>query len=1415
MKNIIVNFQHELNFDIEDGKLIPYNELAEDFVDLIDSMEVFSNVTWKKNVSSIAPSKLVQLYDKVNQVNDDYIYSLNMSYLLNCEDEVHSQILDELNNRNAFINSAYLKPKLTTLTIPDFSSRQTFLDNDSGTRPAYQGQFINQDISLWEDIVEIIPGKYLMMGRKADGTILCSGFSQNNGDGTYTYNSAHTLGGLETEAIWKDVQNISTDWYCVYGNIGNTLYVKGVDYWSTLAGATNLYTNVRQIFYCTNRVAVLKNDGTVVCSSEGTPVDTSTWTNIVDIAHTWWGVIGLKSNGDVVQTSYTGSSASSWHNVIKIKGFSSSYIIGLDQNGLMKHNFATGTEYYSQLRDWLNSLTDVVDFDIFGVTVIVVKSNGTALYYDTGVGTPVTLNWTNVTKVYAGNRFAAGLQSDGKVLTHNWVINVKGANIKKCFPITRGAGIKTAIIEFTYTKTHRELTNVINITPETYSDWNPEDVTEQDYTDFRNHGTATLGIVGAKNDGEGTVGIAPESTLYFSSTVNGIPEAILKLIEEYDFDAGDVISMSIGPADPTYGTLETWYDCYQAVKYATLLGITVCIAAGNDAANLDDLGVFDVYPGAFNPYLPQNDSGSLIIGAGSESRSILSFSNYGSRVNVQNRGDHVTTIGYADLYENPNNYDEDYTQVFNGTSAATPITAGGVALIQSYRKMKGMALLTPLEIRNEFITKGFPQIEPIAKHIGPMPNVYEVLSTTPGFNLLPIVGTDAAETIANKPVTINVLSNDVELEDGELTLTSVTQGTYGNTSITDNQTIEYLPINGYVGTDQFTYTVKDNKNALATATVTVTIEEPTTEGPGPDPEEPIPEEGEVNLSRVYAQRKTFKTGSTTVYKDLSDNNFTDSEKEKLSNISGAVTGFTIAPSDAANKDNADLVLTGVPADDCAAINEALINLIRLDKTIHSGATVVGSGLYDIRLGNEASTNRKDYKGCYIIINGETRVIKDYNYSQKILNLSTPLSAAPLANVNYVIKDSIGSRVDFLPGTIDLGNGTINVETTNFKYYGNGVKIKSTNAVAAIQNFGSDNLYTTFNFDGSGISVGGDISYCNIDNITGITSRAISVHTGSIAYCNVGNLLSNATGIVIEEGYIDNCRVGDLDEGCVGYLNLWGPISNCSIGDLNGINCVGIDASMSYYKSINNVRIGNINGNGAYGIKGDWVLVIDNCYIGNITGPNACGILSSGAWNMISNCIIGNIELGEGSGSFGMYLAGGKVSNCTISSISGTGDIYGILNEGGTIENCYIGNVEKGCAIALATGDVRGCTFGNIGVGCEGINNVGNGTIYNCNFGVISGMGITVANVRVSNCFMLGVDSGGNGIYINGTYNNVISNNSIETLTTVADTGIYVAGQNCLITGNIVGTLNGGTAISITGTNTIKKNNIEGTGNYVA
>jgi len=197
------------------------------------------------------------------------------------------------------------------------------------------------------------------------------------------------------------------------------------------------------------------------------------------------------------------------------------------------------------------------------------------------------------------------------------------------------------------------------------------------------HGTACAGIIGAAMNGTGGVGVAWGVTLTgvnvdFDNTglygsINGPTPALVDIIEQAA-TRFDVMSNSWG-SFPDFladnGIIGSGYGAQVVGAFGTLvatgrggLGTVIVQAAGNDNSDANGEGI--------------NSSRFTINVTATEATGFASdYSSYGSCIIVAAPSAAVTTD-----VTGTNGYDPgDFTATFNGTSAATPVVSGVVALM--------------------------------------------------------------------------------------------------------------------------------------------------------------------------------------------------------------------------------------------------------------------------------------------------------------------------------------------------------------------------------------------------------------------------------------------------------------------------------------------------------------------------------------------------------------------------------------------------------------------------------------------------------------------------------------------------------------------------------------------------------------
>ncbi|MDP9696672.1 UNVERIFIED_ORG: hypothetical protein J2X79_004255 [Arthrobacter globiformis] len=268
------------------------------------------------------------------------------------------------------------------------------------------------------------------------------------------------------------------------------------------------------------------------------------------------------------------------------------------------------------------------------------------------------------------------------------------------------------------------------------------------------HGTAVFGILGGDRNTRGVTGIASDAWLAASSwTSQAAATAITEAANA--LRPGDFLLLEGQLGGPNHTNsnsdvgliaLEWWPDLFAAIRAASNRGIIVIEAAGNGFQNLDDpayntpqSGFPSTWRNPFNLANPQ--SGAVMVGAGAPpagfngsswgpDRSRLDYSNYGTRVDAQGWGREVVTAGYGDLQGG--DPQRRYTAEFAGTSSASPIVLGALAVVQGIATGRGPLRLTSYRARSLLRMVGSPQqaapSRPVTQRIGHRPDAKHLLT---------------------------------------------------------------------------------------------------------------------------------------------------------------------------------------------------------------------------------------------------------------------------------------------------------------------------------------------------------------------------------------------------------------------------------------------------------------------------------------------------------------------------------------------------------------------------------------------------------------------------------------------------------------------------------------------------------------
>lgn len=281
----------------------------------------------------------------------------------------------------------------------------------------------------------------------------------------------------------------------------------------------------------------------------------------------------------------------------------------------------------------------------------------------------------------------------------------------------RGAGVRLTDVEYNWLATHEDL-NEVDLHPEL-------DQTPSLTGGYQDHGTAVVGAIAGQPNAYGVRGMAADAMIatYSEWTVQQPGRRVAAVTHAIaDSGPGDIVllEMQYGYLGANrLGPAELDPNIWLVTRVGTDAGVTVVAAAGNGDENLD--------AAEYAFYRDRGDSGAIIVGAGSANTGHhkLSFSTYGSRVNVQGWGESVVTLCCGTLAQIGGDPNQFYSSTFNGTSSASPFVASAAAILQQAARARTGEPLAPEDLRQLLIDTGIPQ--GAGGHIGPLPSLRAAL----------------------------------------------------------------------------------------------------------------------------------------------------------------------------------------------------------------------------------------------------------------------------------------------------------------------------------------------------------------------------------------------------------------------------------------------------------------------------------------------------------------------------------------------------------------------------------------------------------------------------------------------------------------------------------------------------------------
>ena len=237
---------------------------------------------------------------------------------------------------------------------------------------------------------------------------------------------------------------------------------------------------------------------------------------------------------------------------------------------------------------------------------------------------------------------------------------VETINAPKVWNHTKGKGVKVAVIDSGIDSNHPDLADSIKKKKNVYNHMQGTD-------DAYSHGTMVAGLIVGKR-----TGVAPDSELYIAKVLHddglGTYTNILDGITFAIANKVDILCMSLGMDSELPKIMR------DRIQLAYRKGVTIVCAVGNSNVQKAE------YPAFYDNV--------IAVGGIDKNLERANFSNYGFEMDVV-----APAVDILSTYK-----DGRYAKS-TGTSFASPLVAGGLALVKAYYRDKGIEL-TPVEMKS-------------------------------------------------------------------------------------------------------------------------------------------------------------------------------------------------------------------------------------------------------------------------------------------------------------------------------------------------------------------------------------------------------------------------------------------------------------------------------------------------------------------------------------------------------------------------------------------------------------------------------------------------------------------------------------------------------------------------------------------